>query len=486
MAVFQELVDFNHMFQCLRETPIIINDLIISSEEDKEELKKLIYTKYTSDMLSILPSCDCGKTQGEQSLGVKCAHCETEVKSQVEESIEPLIWFRRPNGVAKLINPQILIMLNEVFKKSNFEIIPWICDTTYKSHVTQPKILENILATGIVRGYNNFVENFDSIIETLFSFKDFYIRPTANDLKQIIKENRHLIFSDYMPLPNKSLLIIEKNDLGTFMDNTITGAIDAISMLASIDSPLSIHSVKVKENRTIKSIVKLIDYYQDFNKHTVSGKTGILRRNTLGTRSHYTFRAVATSITGVHHYQDLEIPWGVGVTLFRQHLINKLLKLGYDYNEAVGYLHGHVNRHSDLLKTLFNELITEAGYKGIPCVLNRNPGLMMGSVLFLYIKKVKDNIKDQTVSLSVLIIKSLNCDFDGDELNVYLPLDDILSQLLEAFAPHKNVFILNKPKMVSDNVYIPKTVIATFSNWLSHPVLGHTPTNTKVFDSLCI
>ena len=34
-------------------------------------------------------------------------------------------------------------------------------------------------------------------------------------------------------------------------------------------------------------------------------------------------------------------------------------------------------------------------------------------------------------------------------------------------APHRNIFILNEPGKVSDNISIPKTVISSLSNYLS-------------------
>ena len=373
MSVYLEIVNNDNMFNCLREVPIIVNDLQVNSEEDKEAIRKLVYTKYSSDMLSILPSCDCGKTQGEYALGMNCVHCETPVKSQVDEIIEPLLWFRKPEGVNKLINPMILTMLNNRFKKSGFEIIQWICDTTYRTTVKQPKLLNDIADAGIQRGYNNFVDNFDSIMNFLFNIKDFKLKKGNIDyLQELIVKNRDIIFSNYLPLPNKSLLIIEKTNLGIYLDTTISGAIDAISMITSIDSPLSEHSPRVKENRTIKSIVKVSEYYEKFYKNNLAGKPGIIRKHIVGSRSHYSFRAVISSLTGVHKYDEIEVPWGIGVTAFRQHLINKLLKLGYDYNGAVGFLLGHVEKYNALIDKMLQELITESKHGRIPVLLNRN------------------------------------------------------------------------------------------------------------------
>lgn len=348
------------MFSQLREPPLIVNDLLNSTDDEKNKVRELITTKYSSDMLSVLPTCQCGETSGEYSIGVKCPICNTTVHSVIDENIEPLLWFRAPKGVHALINPIIWIMLKNRFKKSGFSIIQWVCDTTYRPTVRQPKIIDDLLYLGIQRGYNNFIENFDKIIEVLFNLKDFKVKRTKIDyLYLLIKENRDKIFSNYLPLPNRSLLIIEKTNLGIYVDRTVLGAIDAIDMVVNIDSELLDLSVRVKENRTVKSIAKLSEFQEGFIKTNLSGKPGVYRKHTFGSRTHFSFRTVVTSLTGDHKYDEIHIPWGVGITAFRTHLMNKLLRRGMSHNSAVGFLYGHVEKYSPMLDEIFNELIAE-------------------------------------------------------------------------------------------------------------------------------
>ena len=57
------------------------------------------------------------------------------------------------------------------------------------------------------------------------------------------------------------------------------------------------------------------------------------------------------------------------------------------------------------------ELIAESPYKGLPCCFNRNPTLLRGSIQQLYITKIKsDDINDNTISLSVMILASYNAE----------------------------------------------------------------------------
>jgi hypothetical protein len=292
------------------------------------------------------------------------------VKSTIENDIEPTIWFRKPLGVNKLISPIIWTMLKSRFKKSGFNIIQWLTDTTYRPGVKQPTVVNKIAEVGIPRGYNNFVDNFDRIMEYLFSLKDFK-KDGTDYLQMLLKEHRALVFSDYIPIPNKSLLIIEKTNVGVYVDPIIVKAVDAILMLISIDKNFHDQNPRVKENRTAKAISKLADFFEAFDKTNLAPKSGQFRRHIFGTRTNFAFRAVISSLTGTHRYNSIEVPWGVGLTAFRPHLINKLQKLGYDNNSAIGLLLGHVEKFHPLLDGLLNELLQEAP-SGIYCILQRN------------------------------------------------------------------------------------------------------------------
>lgn len=53
-----------------------------------------------------------------------------------------------------------------------------------------------------------------------------------------------------------------------------------------------------------------------------------------------------------------------------------------------------------------------------------------------------------------------------DQLNVTLTLDEWTANELEALAPHKSVFNLDQPRVVSRNLSMPKPVVATISNFI--------------------
>lgn len=486
MGVSLKLVNHDeHFLRYSGPHTIIVNDFEESSEKQKEFLNKLIYTTYAGDVLSNLPQCDCGEVVGEHNArdeyraGTICPNCGTECVSRVDQPLVPLVYLRvprRPDGtpLGAMINPIVWLMLRKKFTTGSFEVIRWMCDSSYSPAVKEPPVLAVIQRlmreSGIKRGLDSFVENFDSLMDILFSLKAYRIKgKKINNLYKLIKEQRHCIFSEHLPVPNRALLVIEEGHLGTYVDPIITGAIDAVRSLVGIDTDLSVHSVKVKENRAIKAISQLADYYEGVFKNTLAKKPGIFRKHVFGSRAHFSFRGVISSLTDKHDYDEVHSSWGIGVSVMRLHLMNKLIRRGFTPNTALAFLNEHSQKYHSLLDELFQLLIAECPYKGIPIILQRNPSLERASAQALFITKFKTAVEDPTISISILAVKGWNADFDGDQLNGTLCLDLMTAEELRKLAPHMSAMDMNAPRTVAVNLSMPKPVIATISNWMHYP-----------------
>lgn len=472
MPIIQRLIHLDTMFSQLATPPIIMNDLPNRTEAQKESIRELFTTRYSSDMITLLPQCRCGITKGEYSLNNICRYCHTPVRSTMETNIEPIVWFRRPGlntptPVAKLLNPSVFIMLKNRFKKSGFNIIYWLTDRNYTSNLAKPPaVIDKIIKAGFERGYNKFVERFDEIMEFLFSLKDFGKKKQKCVLQQFIADHRSILFSDYIPIPNKSLLVVEKTNVGVYIDPIIIDAIDVINTMVSIDRDFYDQSPKTIENRTARALADICEHYEKYFKVNLTPKPGLFRRHIYGSRTNFSFRTVISSITGVHDYRGIEIPWSVGLVVFKPFLINKLRRLGFDDRSAAALILTHIDKYNETLDTLLQEIIAESGGR-YTVSLNRNPTLLQGSILRLGISKVKTNPKDKTTSISILIVRFLNADFDGDAVNMTLSLDEFMKKKWYPLEPKFNILQLNgRPLEVSKDLALPKTLNASISNWL--------------------
>lgn len=425
MGLYFELVNFDEEFHNSPKIPTILNDLEENNATDKEFINSCIYTRYTSDLLSNIPSCGCSHLVGQDLLGVTCPECHDIVKNSIETDLEPLIWIRAPEGVHALINPIVWAILSERYTRSNFNVIRYLCDVTYNPAIRKPDVLNEIKNLGIARSYNNFVENFDNIISLLNNLNAFRLRKNEVDYTYLfIKENRNKLFTKYIPIINKSILVFEDDNQGNFVDSSVPGIVNAARIMVGIDVN-DIYTLKQKENRAIKSIVHLADVYQKMNDDAfLSGKPGLLRKHIFGTRSYFSFRAVISSITEAHRYRELHIPWGVATSVFSVHIKNKLLRMGMTSNEATAFVHEHAQKYSPILDKMFNEFIDDSIYpntpymdvvtreekmfKGVPCTMARNPSLKVNSIQLCYITKVKTDINDPTVSIPITSVLPLN------------------------------------------------------------------------------
>lgn len=415
MPVFQQLLDNDKLYNSISpgNKPVIINDIHNTTSKDREFIERLITTTYSSDMVSILPSCKCGLTKGEFSKNTTCEYCGTMVSASIETTIEPLVWFRRPQGVERLMSPIIWIMLDNRFTKSRYSILRYLTDTAYNPPVNRPAVIAKIDQQGIRRGYNYFVQNFFPVIEFLLSLKEFKPKGIKKDyLQDFLYENQHILFSDYIPLMNKSLLIIEKTTMATYIDTRVPLALNAMEMLVSIDKDFYDQSITTKENRTARAMYLLsCKFFNAYFRNIVASKPGLLRHYVGGSRFDYTARAVIASITDEHKYDEIVIPWGIGLTIFRPMLINKLIKKAdMLVNDAVGMLIGHVGIYHPLLDQYLQEIIAETREKRYPVLFNRFPSLLQGSIQKVYIPKVKTDPKDLTLDVSILIVTAPNAD----------------------------------------------------------------------------
>lgn len=417
MSSSPELCNFDEIFKQLKNKPVIVNDLAGISEKEKQKLNDLITVTYNSDLMRSVSSCRCGDVVGEHRVGEVCPNCTHQCRPPIEDDLEPIVWVRVPKGVHALMNPTIWIMLSEYFTKGGHDIIRWICDSSYKSKRKPIREIEILEQQGFVRSYNWFVTNFDKVMETLFDItsKSKSKQTTrkaarSKDLMELLVTYRHCIFSNYMPMPNRTLLLIEKTNVGTYVDKTIVGAIDAINIIASIDHELCYLNDITRQNRTTKMIAGLADYFKEFYKDFLGEKTGLARKNIYGSRAHFSIRAVATSITEPHEHDEVHLSWGTAVGSLKYHIINKLRKLGYTSNECLAIVNKYSRKYSPLIDGILKELIAETKYGGIPLTHGRNPSLYRGSVQFLRATKVKTDPEDPTVSFSILITAPMNAD----------------------------------------------------------------------------
>ena len=416
MSIYLRLVDHDALFEKAVNNPIIVNNYDLQSEEDLNRLNGMIYTTYSDDSLEILPRCDCGGIHGEYNVGIFCEDCGTLCLPVTERPLESVLWIQAPQGIDRLINPIVWIILSKRFMDGGINTLEWL--TNPKLPVPPDKVsgaIRKLEKLGVERGLNYFYRNFDRIIDLLINGKVIKNGKLEEreELLQFIQENRHKLFSRYLPFPSKLVFIREKTPMGVYADKTMGPAIDAIRAISSIETSVIPISEKMLEARVIKATTYLAEYYETFFSKSLGPKEGWFRKHIYGGRGPFTLRAVISSISEPHHREDIHLPWSLSVMLFKLHLMNKLLKGSSTRrqltpNEALTLLYESTSQYNPIIDQLFQELIGEAPGRGPVILLQRNPSLTRGSIQTLNLVKIKTDPEVNTIGVSTLILRAWN------------------------------------------------------------------------------
>lgn len=416
-------------FNALGIDPIFLNDIPIITEEDREAAQKLTSIRFDHiDTFSNEPQCQCGEVKGGYNIGVICKSCKTAVTDVVDEKLESRVWIRSPRHISSLINPHSITLMRKIFKIRDFSIVEWLMDTSYNASRRSADLgLDELLGYGIERGYNYFVNNFDKCIDAIhhymFNRKGVHKKRqrnpnyvldnsdlTVEELVTLLKRDKNTILTQYIAVPSKVMMIIENTSTGVYIDPVVIQAKDAINTIQGIDTyAFDALTVRARENRIAKVLVKLSKYYEEFISTALVKKGGLYRRQIFGLRTHFSMRCVISALTDPHEYDELHLPWKSCLSTFKLHLASSLYRRGYMENEIFDKLMRAFYTYDQEISDIFDELLKDyGGY--IPVYWNRNPSLRRGSYILMRVTKIKRDIEDYTVSHPATTISGLNCD----------------------------------------------------------------------------
>jgi len=429
-----------------------------------------------------------------------CEQCNTKVTDLLSEDLTPKVWIRTPLKVSGLINPHALTLMQTTFKIKTFKIVQWLIDTTYNPRNVADLNLRAFEEMGVSRGYNFFFENFELCIQAIRTFLFRYrgvlrkrernpnyilekADQTIDDLAELMLQDANTVRTQYIAVPNKSMMIIESTATGTYIDPIVVAAKDAINMVTGIDTSLFVNqSQRLRENRVAKILLKLSEYYSSYISTALVKKGGAFRRQVYGFRTHMSMRAVITALTKPHKYNELHLPWGRSLVTFYLHISNELFRRGYQENE----IHERISRahfHYDpLIREIFDTILADYGGE-IPFYWNRNPSLHRGSCELMMVTQIKSDIDDYTISHPATNVAAFNADYDGDQMTGVV-LDKYQARLAAGLRPHHSVADLNKVNKIGNQIALPRPFLYTVFKWWRDADRNRTPEQEKFLQAL--
>jgi DNA-directed RNA polymerase beta' subunit len=295
-------------------------------------------------------------------------------------------------------------------------------------------------------GLIKFRENFHDILER-YTDKEKYQKEY-----NFLIENEDKIFIDKIPvfshklrpatlLAKNVLVFNEINNYYNFIiqyNNEIKDRIVSDDDIDLLLLPL-LYNIQLYTNIIHTKIIN--DY--------LKGKKGFLRKNIMGSRINFSARNVIIPLIG-HPIDVVAMPYKTFGELYKFQLINLISKVkGINYNEAQKFWQKGMLGFNEELYRYMNELITKTK-DGCTILLNRNPTISLGSILYLKIGIIKKDYHDLTLGISNNLLSALSGDYDGDVLNIIPIFDNEMKKHFSLLSPQNFIVDRNNGKFNGD------------------------------------
>lgn len=465
-----EIVNLDEEHESNTVKSIDINDVPYATVADRELFDRSITTVYGDDFdqLDVPASCNCisdeTKLTGIEYRGNVCPHCNTIVDYDHLKGYEHNMWIRTPACLPSLIHPLIFTVLYEKLVANgakNWSGLMWLIKTTYREPPTSNykayEFCQDLKKAGFKRGLENFPDQYDKITAFILARME-----GSNDYRywlQFFTMAKKNAQTYRLPVPTKISLVLKNTSLGNFSEKSLQFAKDAIIAVATLDETKSVANIG---NRMAEVMESLYFYIEEVTKESYTRKGQVARGLLYGTVTEFTCRAVITSKTEAHRYDEIDLPYSELVVLLEVHIMNILVKRrDWGFKQALDYVNTHKGKRDpylvEIIEILFKESVTG---RGIYCLLTRYPSLDKGSTrLFLV-----SGISDGTIRLSVLAVKASNADFDGDNKSLSMLFSEQEVKDAMPFHPCRGIHDLSSPGNVDHDMQLPDpTVINMYS-----------------------
>lgn len=405
-----EPTDFEHDFASMDRKVLLASEFA----GNKTLLEDIIFTKTNDDFFDNIPSCPCGHLRTGQSKGEFCPICHQQCLPQTEKDLRSSIWIDALDPVEYFMNPMVYLQLSKLlYTNRGFKILDWLMDPRYKADDLNnlgQAVMEILkLPRGMVAFHDNFDEIMDTLMNSVVSFdhlgKPERIRPVkARDVKAMsnfIEMYRDRIFTRQISFPSSVAFILEEHNGRVRGDHTHSKLLNSLFSIVNANDRLDSMSIREKESIMARVSISIANHSLQYEHKELFDKPGVFRKLVYGFRSHWTFRTVITSNHGVNKRDELHLPWGVAVMVYKMHLSNKLLVRGKTPNQISSLIYDHTHAHHPTIDALFQELIDESpGGRGLPTLFTRYPSLKHGSTQRFFITKIKTDVNDVSTSMS--------------------------------------------------------------------------------------
>lgn len=377
-------------------------------------------------------SCKCGKYHGKFYLGTHCDECDSVVED-THANMERIGWIDlQDNFLIKYIGYQFL---EKIIGREHL-----------KNIIKLPNMItiDGSIDDEAIEAKRNEAPEFKYYYYGLIKFKDHY--------KEILEYHSELNAAKKKKQDDQAII-----DFISDPDNIFTTKIPVLPLSLrpamrtadglKLDEINIIYTNILKDLQILTNKTNNIELIQELTTETLQGsylqlcklivdnirsKGGLIRSQICGTRVNFSCRNIISPGKKDVGINEIVVPYLTFLELYKFEIINlihRLKKISYVDAEKIWF--DATLKFNTEVYDIMQKIIAE---QKIGVLLNRNPTIAVGSILYLNIKSVKKDYTDNTISLSNLLDTILGADYDGDVLNLISIKD------AETREVYKNIF----------------------------------------------
>lgn len=388
-------------------------------------------------------SCSCGKMHGKFYEGTVCQKCQTPVEF-VGLNINKYGWIdlslskynddgmkiMEGNG-CHLIEYIPYAQLEKVIGRENLRNIIHVRNIITITGELDLEELESLRSQSAdtkywYYGIDGFYEHYTEILDYYYNLRG----SKYSNLYEYLKD-RDQVFTDKIPVVSIILRPAMRTEDGLKLDDINIKYQNILKNLEILQEP---SLIKIIRDSTVEQIQAEFMQLSEEILEAIKSKSGLIRNQICGTRINFSARNIISPAKAGFKIDELVVPYITFLELYKFEIINILRRTdGISLKAAEKQWYNATLTYDEKVWKIMKKMVKD---NEIGVLLNRNPTIAYGSILYLRIIDVKNDFNDVTMSLHNSILTCLAGDYDGDVLNLISLKDKSTRELFKrVFSP---------------------------------------------------
>ena len=388
-------------------------------------------------------SCGCGKFKGKVFEGLTCDNpdCPSPEVKLVEANIDKFGWIDLKgiyiiNYVSYMLLEKVIgrDVLHNIMKTPNTITINGDLDLEEISKIQATSDATKYYHIGLTEFKNKYLEilryyfalNYPNLVlDEEFDFRDLNnlsgLNVDEKELKRIekvlkVKERKIYnflldeshVFTDKIPVISTVLRPAVRTADGLKMDELNNIYINMLKNVKILNEKVDI--IKIIKDSTIESLQAQYFHLSEEILDNVKSKNGLIRNQICGTRINFSARNIISPARSGYKLDEVSLPYLTFLHLYKFEIINIISRVKrikfVDANEV--WFQATLDMNEEIYMIMKKMIQDEE----IGILLNRNPTISYGSILYLKVAGIKHDYEDLTMSVHNSILSLLAGDYD--------------------------------------------------------------------------